>query len=369
MTPLVITATGSVTPIGTRAWQTATSMSARLSAFTRQPIAGHIDHRATISRVKSIEPDCIGIDRLVRLAAPALFECLGAAPSLWPLARPLPLFIALPESRADLSDHISPQRFALELPRALDLAPEYLPLKMFVGGSVAGADALAAAYQFMHDHPEVPEVLIGGVDSLADLPVVHSFYKQGVLNAKGHTDGFIASEAAAFVRLARAPQAQNYVTVYPPAFGREEKSRLGSQDLLTGDALIDATTNALQGAQMPADALHAYWCDIDGSPWRGNELTGLSAALAPAGGLPPVQAPAAFMGDIGAAWVPLLLSLFHEQRQRLHHPLFSTPGALGMAGHGGLQTVTDHGQRTAAWVTTWGFSRKAGKLPESAPRN
>ena len=209
----------------------------------------------------------------MRLAAPALLECLSAEPTIWPLARPIPLFIALPTCPTDLPNHIDPQRFALELPRALDLAPEYLPLKMFLGGSVAGADALAAAYQFMHDHPEVPEVLLGGVDSLADVPVVHSLYKQGVLNVKGHSDGFIASEAAAFVRLARTPQAQHYVTVYPPAFGREEKSRLGSQDLLTGDALIDAVTNALKGAQMPADALHSCWCDIDGSPWRGHELT------------------------------------------------------------------------------------------------
>lgn len=360
MTPLVITSTGAVTPLGTRAWQTASCLNAKLAAFTRQHIADHIDHRATLSRVKSMEPSCTGVDRLVRMAAPALFECLSAAPSVWPLTRPIPLFIALPQGQADLPNHVDPQRFALELPRALDLAPEYLPIKMFLGGSVAGADALAAAYQFMYDHPTAPEVVLGGVDSLADAPVVNSLYKQGHLNVRGHTNGFIASESAAFVRLGRAPQTPQHVTIYPPAFGKEETSRLGSPDLLSGDGLIDAVKQALQGARMPANALHSYWCDADGSPWRGHELAGLSAALAEAGGLPPAQTPAAFLGETGAAWVPLLLSLFHEQRQQLHHPLLGTTGAMGLCGHAGLQSVTDHGQRTAAWVATWNFSRKAG---------
>lgn len=356
MTPLSIAATGACTPIGTRAWQTATSLAAGLSGFTRQAIEGQADHRATLSRVPGIDPACTGTERLVRLAAPALHEALRSGPppaAGWPLRRPIPLFMALPEPWAELPGGIDTDRFALELPRALDLAPEFLPLTLHAGGAVGGADALANAYRFMHAHPDVPEVLVGGVDSLADPAVVPVLHQRRWVQVAGHCEGFVASEAAAFVRLARTPAAGESATVYPPAFAEEPASRVGEASLLDGRALIQASRDALQAARMPADALQAYWSDMDGSPWRGAERASLSAAFAAEGGLAPAREPAAFLGEVGAAWVPLMLSLFHEMRQALTHPVM--PARL--AGHAGLQTVSGLSTRTAAWVATWDHAR------------
>lgn len=356
MTPLSIAATGACTPIGTRAWQTATSLAAGLSGFTRQAIEGQADHRATLSRVPGIDPACNGTERLVRLAAPALHEALRSGPppaAGWPLRRPIPLFMALPEPWAELPGGIDTDRFALELPRALDLAPEFLPLTLHASGAVGGADALANAYRFMHAHPDVPEVLVGGVDSLADPAVVPVLHQRRWVQVAGHCEGFVASEAAAFVRLARTPAAGESATVYPPAFAEEPASRVGEASLLDGRALIQASRDALQAARMPAGALQAYWSDMDGSPWRGAERASLSAAFAAEGGLAPAREPAAFLGEVGAAWVPLMLSLFHEMRQALTHPVM--PARL--AGHAGLQTVSGLSTRTAAWVATWDHAR------------
>ena len=47
MKPLVITASGACTPVGTRAWLTACALNAHQSAFTRIQMPDHIDHRAT----------------------------------------------------------------------------------------------------------------------------------------------------------------------------------------------------------------------------------------------------------------------------------------------------------------------------------
>lgn len=358
MTPLSIAATGACTPIGTRAWQTASSLAAGLSGFTRQAIEGQADHRATLSRVPGIDPACTGTERLVRLAAPALHEALRSGPppaAGWPLRRPVPLFMALPEPWAELPGGIDTDRFALELPRALDLAPEFLPLTLHAGGAVGGADALANAYRFMHAHPDVPEVLVGGVDSLADPAVVPVLYRRRWVQVAGHCEGFVASEAAAFVRLARTPPSGEFATVYPPAFAEEPASRVGEASLLDGRALIQASRAALQAARMPADALQACWSDMDGSPWRGAERASLLAAFAADGGLAPAREPAAFLGEVGAAWVPLMLSLFHEMRQALTHPVM--PARL--AGHAGLQTVSGLSTRIAAWVTTWDRARPA----------
>jgi len=349
MNPLVITATGACTPLGTRAWQTACALAAHQSAFTRLQMPDHIDHLATVSQVSAIPADQSGTDRLLQLAAPALLETLRASPALWPLQRPVMLFVALPQPWPELSQHFDADRFQLELPRALDLAGEYLPMRIFEGGAAAGADALVAAYRFMHANPAVDQVLVGGVDSLCDLPVARLFYQRGWLKVKRHTDGFIGSEGAAFVRLSRRPAAEEFVTVYPPAFGKEGRARVGLEDLLNGAGLIDAAEGALKASSMPVNALHAYWCDLDGSAWRGSEAASLSAALAKRGGLPPVRDPAAALGQVGAAWAPLLLSLFHEMRQLGHHPLMPQ----SIAGHTALQSVTGLDERIAAWVCTW----------------
>jgi 3-oxoacyl-[acyl-carrier-protein] synthase-1 len=352
MNPLVIAATGACTPIGTRAWQTAASLSAGLSAFTRQAITGQAQQRATVSRVQALGDNCTGTERLIRLAAPALHEALRTAPLAaagWPLRRPIPVFIAMPEAWPEQPGWIDLDRFALELPRALDTAPEYLPIRLFPAGAAGGADALAQAYRFLDEHPAIPEAVVGGVDCLVDAPIVQALHQRGWLKVTGSAEGLIASEGAAFVRLSRQPATQDFATVYPPAFAQEPAARLGSSILPDGRALIGASQAALQAAHMPVDALHSYWSDMDGAPWRGAEMASLSAAFAAQGGLPRAHDPAAWLGEMGAAWVPLLLSLFHEMRQLSAHPVMPAP----LAGHAGLQSVTGFSTRVAAWVATW----------------
>ena len=179
MTPLAIAATGACTPIGTRAWQTASVLAAKQSAFTRVQLPDHIDHLATVSRVSAIPSDETGTDRLIRLAAPALAEAMPSDTRTHTSRQPIMLFLAVPSSMQELPLHCDPQRIALELPRALDLAAEYLPMRIFQGSAAAGADALAAAYQFMHANLRVNQVLVGGVDSLCDTPVAHALYRRG----------------------------------------------------------------------------------------------------------------------------------------------------------------------------------------------
>ncbi len=354
MKPLVITASGACTPVGTRAWLTACALNAHQSAFTRIQMPDHIDHRATVSPVSAIPTDESGTDRLLRLATPALIEALRASPAAWPLQRPLMAFIALPQLWPELPQHFDAERFQLELPRALDIAAEYLPMRLFVGGACAGADALSAAYRFMHANPKVDEVLVGGVDSLCDAPVARALYQRGWAKVNRHTEGFIGAEGAAFVRLGRDATSEEFATVYPPGIGQEDCARVGVEDLLSGKGLIDAVEQALQASAMPVDALHTYWSDLDGTPWRGSEAASLSAALAARGGLPPLRDPAGSLGQMGAAWVPLMLSLFLEMRQIHHHPM--VPQSI--AGHAALQSVTGLDERIAAWVCTW--SRTSG---------
>ena len=112
MTPLAIAATGACTPIGTRAWQTASVLAAKQSAFTRVQLPDHIDHLATVSRVSAIPSDETGTDRLIRLAAPALAEVMPSDTRTHTSQQPIMLFLAVPSSMQELPLHCDPQRIA-----------------------------------------------------------------------------------------------------------------------------------------------------------------------------------------------------------------------------------------------------------------
>jgi 3-oxoacyl-[acyl-carrier-protein] synthase I len=357
MTPLVINGTGVCVPIGTRAWQAACGLQAKQSSFTRESMLSHADHRATISRLKAIEENCTGSDRLIRLAAPAALEALQTA-GLWPLQQPVALFITLPQPLAELDDAIDAARFALELPRALEIAAEYLPTTVYQGGAVGGADALMAAYQYMDRYPQAQHVIVGGVECMLDQPTLQALYARKWLKVNDYSDGLIAGEGAAFVCLSREPRAPHYVSVFPPAFASEPASRAFSHDQLSGQALIQAYFAAAEQAHIPLNAMHAYWSDIDGSLWRGSEQASLSAALAPHGSLPTTRDPAAFTGDLGAAWLPFMLAMLQQMEQSLHHPLFAAPPA----GHTAMQSVSGLDERVAAWVACWSYNKSIQSL-------
>lgn len=353
MNVLSVRSTGSFTPLGSRAWQCAASLRRRASAYTRWPLPGHADMRITLARVVGLDERCTGTERLLRLAAPALHEAVTTVPGTWPPARPLPLFVALPDVGAahGLPNWCDAERFALEIPRALDIAPEYLPVHTFPGGAVAGADALAAAYRYLHQRPEAQQVLVGGVDSLSDPALVPALHARHWLRASGHAEGFIASEGAAFVLLSRKPAGGYHLAVWPPGFGHEAAPRLGSEAVLSGAGLITAARAALAAAQLPAGALHSFWSDADGTPWRGSELASLGVALS---GLPAASPAAEHLGELGAAWLPVLLSQVHEMRQLPLHPVLR---GMQLQGHTALLAATgllDHRAcaAAAAWLHT-----------------
>ena len=330
------------------------------AAFTRTKIAAHADHLATISRLIDVPESTSGVDRLVRMAAPALSEALSQVPGLWPLQRPVPLFIALPEPMDELPDRINNARFALELPRAMNIAPEYLPVTWFNSGEAGGAEAIARAILFLDEHPEAPYAVVGGVDSLCDTELIEIFYKRRWIQVNGFIDGFVASEGAAFLVLGREPIAADYLRLSMPSFGSEKHSRVGSERSLAATGLIGAVRGALANADFPEgetgfNALSTLWTEIDGAQWRGSEITGLSAAYG--GGLPAVRRVAQFTGQMGAAWVPMLVSLLHQMKNLKHHPL----GAQEFTGHSGLIAVNGLSTRQAALIGAWWYSRAVEK--------
>lgn len=142
-----------------------------------------------------------GYERLLGLAAPALAEACDGA---FPRAGGIPLFVCLPEAgRAD-----DDPRFEGEFVQALgDRSGVALDLgrsRTFRFGHAGFATALAAAKALLDGGASA--VLVGGVDSYYHAGVLRALDAAYRLHAMGSEDGFIPSEGAAFLLLARETQ-------------------------------------------------------------------------------------------------------------------------------------------------------------------
>lgn len=149
----------------------------------------------------------------------------------------------------------------------------------------------------------VDSVIIGGVDSLVDGPVLSILHELGLLKKPDAAEGIIPGEGAAFVRLelrqpAEARGAAILGTVGNTAYGRETGDRFGDT-APQGRALADVIRDSLQGVR---DCRTAYCC-VNGDTPRFTEwglalvsLRGQEMAL------PELVVPAESFGETGAAY-------------------------------------------------------------------
>jgi 3-oxoacyl-[acyl-carrier-protein] synthase-1 len=163
-------------------------------------------------------PDTIhGYDRLLRLASPALAEALPEG-----LAEPVPLVVALPEpGRADDDARFTDgfvRDLAARSKRRIDVAASLSVRAGHAGGALAFEAALG-----MMARPGGPAlVAVGGVDGYFHPDVLADLDAELRLHGSAD-DGFIPSEGAAFVLLARRRQEL-------PALGTLRQVRCGIEE-------------------------------------------------------------------------------------------------------------------------------------------
>ncbi|MFT3764214.1 MAG: beta-ketoacyl synthase N-terminal-like domain-containing protein [Minicystis sp.] len=145
------------------------------------------------ARARFLPEDLVGIERLVRLGAPALRE---AGRALLP-AVPLVVGIAgseRPDVGAEVEAEIVPR-----LARAAEIAIDEARSSVIRAGNASFVMALEAAIALLDKG--APAVLVGGVDSLVH-PAAYAWLDAAHrLHAEGTEDGIIPAEAAAFVML------------------------------------------------------------------------------------------------------------------------------------------------------------------------
>jgi len=169
-------------------------------------------------RARRLADSLVGRARLLELAAPALAEATRELE----MQAPLPLFLSLPARRSEAEEPLGADFLeALGKRACVPLAPE--ACEPFPIGHAGFAAALERALSFLAASaapapaaqglglgrlgraPEsaprarAPYAIVGGVDSYHDPAVLEALDKEHRVHAEGTWDGFIPSEAAAFV--------------------------------------------------------------------------------------------------------------------------------------------------------------------------
>jgi 3-oxoacyl-[acyl-carrier-protein] synthase-1 len=280
-----------------------------------------------------------GIDKLIKMAAPAVGECLRS-PERLP-SKEIPLLLVLPEEDRPgrprgLDGEMIP-RIAAELK-----AKFHKDSQVFALGRIGIAHALKRAEALIHEG-KIAQCILAGVDSHLVGASLDAFDAKGRVLTSVNSDGFVPGEAAGALLVGATGSTKgDELTCRGLAFAVEEAS-IESEKPLRAEGLVRAVRGALADAGATTDDFDYRITDVSGPQYQFRE-----AALAIGRVIRKVKPtlelwhPADCIGEVGAAIGPCMLAVALEAARKKYAP---GPGLLCHLGN-------DDGRR-AALLLRW----------------
>jgi 3-oxoacyl-[acyl-carrier-protein] synthase-1 len=316
--PAEILALGLVTPVGLDAPSAAAALRAGVSGVRASSIHDKFlePHRMALVPEDALPPLAKRLEaapltsahvRMLRLAAPALKQVLGAAGP-----DPVALFLGLPEARPGEPDPVN-ETFLADLVAQADTASVLLPSsKLHREGGAAGLFALRDAHDWLAGGA-ADVAVVGAVDTFLDLRRLAALDAEGRVLGDRVMDGFIPGEGAAMLLLA-TPEGAARVGLPPlarvlaTATGEEPGHRYSTEPY-RGDGLAKAFQDAFAAAPS-ASQVRSVYAGFNGESLPAKEwgVAYLRSSDRFAKDCK-VEHPADCMGDAGAALGPIMLAL------------------------------------------------------------
>jgi 3-oxoacyl-[acyl-carrier-protein] synthase I len=316
---VVVVGVGMMTAVGLTAAETTASVRASMMGFTETSIRDHQYEPFTLAEVPEeglpalhrslaelVGPTSREL-RMLRLASPALVECLG--PMKANGVRP-PLMLALPEAETTLE--LDRPAFLQWLARQSDGGFDPAQSSAEYTGRAGGLMAIGRAAELIRSQ-HTDFALAGGVDTYRDLYVLGTLDMEQRVKSEAHLDGFIPGEGAGFVLLASPAMAARAklaplasLSIVAQGF---ENGHLYSEEPYRGDGLSSVVLQLVQSGALPAPIQEVYSSMNGENHWAkewGVSFIRNSAAFEPDHGF---HHPADCFGDTGAACGPLMLGL------------------------------------------------------------
>ncbi len=187
-------------------------------------------------------------------------------------------------------------------------------------GNASGIHGVKAAAQMLHQDPEAM-VIVGAVDSLLSPFTLDWFEKDRrlVSESLGRNHGLFPSHAAGFFILesekgaaGRRKRSLARITGHSLAM---EPFPYVSDGPCNGDGLTRAVRQALKSGLTEPPDIEAVFCDLNGERHRARTWAFADIRCFPYH-TPRLVHPADCMGDVGAAWVPVLTGLIVSAFER-----------------------------------------------------
>jgi 3-oxoacyl-[acyl-carrier-protein] synthase I len=316
---VVIVGVGMLTAVGLSAAETAASVRAGVAMFTETHIRDRRFEPITLAEIPddAVPPlaedvaAIVGLTsrerRLVRLAAPALLECLVALAGTE--VRP-PLILSMPETVTRLP--LDPRGFLQWLARQAGDVFDAERSDAIYAGRAGGLHAIDRAASLIR-LGRATFAIGGGIETYRDPYVLATLDMEQRLKSTAHADGFIPGEGAGFVLLtsesgARRAKLTPLGSVSALAQGAEP-GHFYSELPYRGEGLAAVVRDLVDGGEVASPIREVYSSMNGESHWAkewGVAFIRNKAAFAEEHGF---HHPADCYGDTGAASGPLLVAL------------------------------------------------------------
>lgn len=305
MRPVAILGCGMVTGVGLTAASACTAMRASLSAFNETRFVGP-EGDWVIGCQVPLEKPWRGVAKLVRLAAPAIQECLKAAGKTKSESIPVLLCVAekeRPGRLGGIDDQLLPEIQAILATRF------HTRSQILARGRVGGVEAMDLARRWIHDE-RMPYVIVAGVDSFLVAQTLTAYGEQFRLLTESNSNGFIPGEAGAAVLLGPpndlAPEELRCMAI---GFGRE-KATINSEEPLRGDGLVEAYRALKVDGGLTLDDTDYRYTDCNGEQYgfKNDRLAFMRVVRKLKARFDHLH-PADSIGEVGAAVVPCMIGM------------------------------------------------------------
>jgi hypothetical protein len=303
---------GLVTPLGTSVDHTLAGWAAAARVFQRVSVPGLADP-VTVARCSAVAPEVTSTERLLQMLGSATTEALQ------------------PEDPADMPPwgHGEQALEVLVLPDWVDeeqakhagdtwggWLDQFQPWNQFHrerlvlrGGTASAWLALEQAWRRLDQGEDLRHLLVAAVDSLCDTPRLEHTAQQDLVLRPGHSEGFVAGEAAGCVWLQRKSHARDvpldrfalHRPAVVPVAASNASSEGGTVATESGAAALrEALRQALRLGRLEGCHISHLLSDMDGSAWRSRiEAAALEAEVFTQASQLPHWRPAVLVGQTG----------------------------------------------------------------------
>lgn len=318
MDPVAILHAGMVTGAGFNAPSTCAAIRCGITGFveTRFMFAGEW----LIGCPVPFEEGWRGREKLLRMAVPAITECVARIDRTSPSEIPLLLCVS-EENRPGRLTGLD-QTFLHEVQARVG-HQFHQQSALIERGHVGGVEAIDLARRLVADGR--PYCIIAGVDSLLVGETLDEYDMKGRLQTAANSDGFIPGEAAAAVLLAPARQTKAELHCSGIGFGAEP-AFVNSEQPLRANGLVEAIRSSFADSGLGYEQMDFRIADVSGEQYGFKE-----AALAQLRSMRVLKEefsiwhPADCIGEVGAAIVPVILGVALAAMQKGYAP---GPGVL-----------------------------------------